>query len=124
MNDYRQYYLLDKSVTIYQPKNGYRASTDAILLSSVVNKIKKNDKILDVGSGTGAISLCLAHRFRDLAPKITGIEIQQTLANLSNLSSKENNFNEFLEYINCDIKNKPKNIENCSFNHVITNPSY
>ena len=62
--------------------------------------------------------------YTTLFRSITGIEIQQTLANLSNLSSKENNFNEFLEYINCDIKNKPKNIENCSFNHVITNPPY
>ena len=58
--DHTNDYLLDKRVKIFQPINGYRASTDAVLVSSLVNKVKTTDKILDVGSGTGAISVCLA----------------------------------------------------------------
>lgn len=61
MIDYTNDYLLDKKVKIFQPVNGYRASTDAVLLSSLA-QIKNGDSILDVGSGTGAVSLCLAHR--------------------------------------------------------------
>ena len=57
MQPYTQDYLLDKQVKIFQPIDGYRASTDAVMVSSLVHQIKKGDKILDVGSGTGAISL-------------------------------------------------------------------
>ena len=57
MAEYTNDYLLNRQVKIFQPVDGYRASTDAVILSSLVQKVKKNDKILDVGSGTGAISL-------------------------------------------------------------------
>lgn len=122
--EYTKDYLLDKQIKIFQPVDGYRASTDAIILSSVISKVKKNDNILDVGSGTGAISLCLAHRFKSSSISIMGMELQEELCCLSNLSSEENNFSSFLQYINCNIKNKPKSIEFCSFSHVITNPPY
>ena len=59
MAEYTNDYLLNRQVKIFQPVDGYRASTDAVILSSLIQKVKKNDKILDVGSGTGAISLCL-----------------------------------------------------------------
>ena len=124
MDNYSHDYLLDKRVKIFQPLNGYRASTDAVILSSMVSKVKKGETILDVGSGTGAISLCLASRFAEKQPLITGLELQQELAELSNLSAHTNNFDSFLKYINCDIKNKPQEIKNCSFNHVISNPPY
>ncbi len=113
-----------KQIKIFQPIDGYRASTDAIILSAAIDTVKKRESILDVGSGTGAISLCLAHRFQNQEIEIRGFELQETLASLSNLSAKENGFDNFLSYINCDIKNKPKEIEFCSFSHVISNPPY
>lgn len=124
MCDYSRDYLLDKRVHIFQPLDGYRASTDAVLLSSLIDNVKKGDHILDVGSGTGAVSLCLAHRLQNEDIKITGLEIQPRLAELSNLSAKENGFENFLTYCNCDIRNKIEGISNCSFTHVITNPPY
>lgn len=123
MQNYTQDYLLNKRIKIFQPVDGYRASTDAIMLSALVSGVKKGEKILDVGSGTGAISLCLAERFKTLAPQITGIELQPELAELSDLSARENGFDTFLNYINTDIKNKVP-LENCSFHRVITNPPY
>ncbi len=124
MCDYSQDYLLDKRVHIFQPLDGYRASTDAVLLSALVDKVKKGDNILDVGSGTGAVSLCLAHRLQHENIKITGLEIQPQLAELSNLSAQANGFENFLTYLNCDIRKKIDNLSNCSFAHVITNPPY
>lgn len=41
MADYSEDYLLNKRVKIFQPTDGYRASTDAVLLAAAVNKIKK-----------------------------------------------------------------------------------
>ena len=117
--DYTKDYLLNKQITVFQPKDGYRASTDAVLLSAALNA-RKNDTILDVGSGTGAISLCIAERFKDYNVKIIGLEIQKELVELSNKSSIENGFDGFLTYICHDIKTpfKPR------FNHIITNPPY
>lgn len=125
--EYTKNYLLDKKITIFQPVDGYRASTDAIILSSVIKKIKKGENILDVGSGTGAISLCLAHRFKDIVSQILGLELQEQLCNLSNQSSKENSFENFLQYINFDIRskiNEKSKIKPVSFSHIISNPPY
>ena len=72
MQNYSQDYLLDKKVKIFQPLDGYRASTDAVFLSALLSGVKPHEKILDVGSGTGAISLCLAERFKNKNISITG----------------------------------------------------
>jgi len=119
---YTHDYLLDKQINIFQPENGYRTSSDAVLLSSLVN-IKNGDSILDVGSGTGGISLCLAQRLKNYNPKIVGLELQKNLAELANLSAEVNGFSDFLQYINADIKEKIA-LQNCSFHHVVTNPPY
>ncbi len=121
MADYSEDYLLDKRIKVLQPINGYRASTDAVLLSAAVINVKKGDTILDVGSGTGAISLCLAERYKTRGVNITGLELQEELAELSNQSAKLNGF-DFLHFELVDIfKNK---LPRCSFTHVISNPPY
>ena len=48
MQVYDENYLLNKSVKIYQPHEGYRASTDAVWLAAALGKVKKGDTILDV----------------------------------------------------------------------------
>ncbi len=118
---YSEDYLLNKRVKIFQPDDGYRASIDAVFLSALVSQAAPGERILDIGSGTGAVSLCLAHRF----PKchITGLEIQPRLAELSNLSAAANGFDN-LHYINCDIRQPLPAVDNCSFHHVISNPPY
>lgn len=121
MSDYTEDYLLDKQIKIFQPVDGYRASSDAVLVSSLVNKINLKDNVLDIGSGTGAISLCLAHRFPQNS--IIGLEIQSDLAELANKSAEANRFTN-LKFINCDIRQKLTGLPYCSFSHIITNPPY
>lgn len=121
MAEYDENYLLDNKVKIYQPRDGYRASSDAVWLAAAVNSVKNGDTFLDVGAGTGAISLCLAKRFKDKKIKITGIELQQQLAAAANLSAEANRF-DFLDFINANIFET--SLQPCSFTHVITNPPY
>lgn len=117
----RQDYLLNKTVKIYQPEGLYHASTDAVWLAAAVTKVKNEEKFLDVGSGTGAVSLCLASRFRNKKIEITGLDIQKELVDASNASANANGFS-FVTFEQIDIlQNKYKP---CSFNHVITNPPY
>ncbi len=114
-------YLLNKKVKIYQPEGFYRASSDAVWLSAAVNKVKKGDNILDVGSGTGAVSLCLAERFKNSEISITGIELQSVLAESATHSAIANGF-KFVNFINSNIFQN--DLKPCSFAHVITNPPY
>lgn len=118
-------YLLNKKVKIFQPKDGYRAAIDAVFVASLIDEkiIKPNSTILDVGSGTGAISLCLAHRLQNNKVNITGIDIQEELVELSNMSAKENGFMDFLNYDICDIRKKTT-LTAGSYDIVITNPPY
>ncbi len=121
MNDYTENHLLNKKVRILQPIDGYRASSDAVFLSALIDNLKPQEKVLDVGSGTGAVSLCLAYRFP--RNQIFGLEIQPQLADLSTQSAAENGFDN-LFYYQADIRQKKLPLKPCSFDHVITNPPY
>lgn len=123
--EYSNDYLLDKKVKIFQPLNGYRASSDAVLLAAMITKVTENARILDVGSGTGAISLCLAERLQTVNPEIHGVELQPELAELANLSAAANSF-DFVHFHHFDIRQKinSESLLPCSFDAVITNPPY
>lgn len=121
MQEVEKNYLLDKKVVIYHPKGLYKASSDAVWLASAIAKVKKGDNILDVGSGGGAVSLCLASRFKQNQITITGLELQKELADSANKSAQANGF-DFLNYENCNIFEI--NLRPCSFAHVVTNPPY
>ena len=125
METYTDDYLLDKKVKIFQPTNGYRASSDAVILSSLIDEklVRGGDEILDVGSGTGAISLCLAKRLKHKSVRLTGLDIQSELVELSNKSATVNNFADFLHYEHFDIREKTS-LQGGSFDWVITNPPY
>ncbi len=114
-------YLLNQKVKILQPKTGYRAAIDAVFLAASVQKVKKTDHILDVGAGTGAVSLCLAHHYPQ--NKITGWEIQPDLLNLAKESALLNGFQN-VSYLEKDIKTAPRAANKVLYDHIVTNPPY
>lgn len=109
--------FLNGRIKIIQPEIGFRAGSDAVLLSAVANQCSK--RVLDVGCGVGAVSLCFAHNNPDA--QITAIDIQDNLLDLAKLNAIENGFSN-IEVKNIDIcKNKP---EYQNYNSVITNPPF
>lgn len=76
--------LLDGRVRLLQPRNGYRAAIDPVLLAAAA-RVSPGDRVLDLGCGTGAAALCLAAR----CPGVTllGVERQADYAELARRSA-------------------------------------
>jgi tRNA1(Val) A37 N6-methylase TrmN6 len=63
--------LLAGKVALWQPTRGYRVAVDPVLLAAAVEP-KAGDRVLDMGCGVAAISLCLLARCPDIS--VVGLE--------------------------------------------------
>lgn len=100
--DITQDRLLGGRVTLRQPKVGYRAAIDPVLLAASLNP-KPGSHVLDIGCGVGAAALCLLARRPDLS--VTGIEIQPELADLARENAALNGVADRFRVIEGDIAN-------------------
>ena len=110
------------NLKIIQNKNEFCFGIDAVLLSDFAKNIKKNSKIIDLGTGTGILPILLSGKTENT--KIVGIEIQEKMAEMAMRSIKLNNLENRIQIINNDIKNLNKIFEKESFDAVVTNPPY
>ncbi len=111
--------FLGGRLTVQQPKGGYRAGTDPVLLAASV-QAEHNQTVLELGCGVGVASLCLASRVADL--RLTGVEIQPEYAMLARKNAQENAIS--MEVIEADIEALPAELRQRNFDHVIANPPY
>lgn len=70
-----------KNLKIIQNKNGFCFGIDSILLSDFAKNIKKDSKVLDLGTGTGIIATLLCGKTK--LKKIIGVEIQKEIAEMA-----------------------------------------
>ncbi|MGB5155911.1 tRNA1(Val) (adenine(37)-N6)-methyltransferase [Desulfobacterium sp. N47] len=108
-------------ISIRQNKLGYRFSVDSVLLASYV-KSAAGDKVLDIGTGCGIISLILAYRNPGI--EIYGIEVQKSLADLAALNVKNNCMEEQIKIVYTDVKNLKKSMLSGSPDIIVCNPPY
>lgn len=113
-----------KDLKIIQETDGFCFGIDSILLSDFAKNIKKNSKVADLGTGTGIIGLLLCKK-TNLA-EMTGIEIQEDVANMAERSIKLNNLEEKFRIINSNINEifSKKLLEKNVFDVVVMNPPY
>lgn len=104
--------------TISQNKNVFRVGTDAVLLGALC-MVKKSNKILEVGTGTGIISLMMAQR-NSLAT-ILALEINLEAVNLAQENFQNSPFHDRLKVQHNDF-NDFKSEE--KFDLIISNPPY
>lgn len=95
----------------------YKHSIDPILLADFV-AAGKGDRIIDLGTGSGVIPICLAKRFKDI--KIVGLELQDGLVK----KARENIREETIEIIKGDIRDVKSLFKAESFDIVVGNPPY
>ena len=113
--------LLDGRVTLLQPRKGYRVAIDPVLLAAAV-PARLGDHVLDLGSGTGAASLCLAARLEDI--HVTGLELQGELVGLARKSANHSGLGERVSFVLGDILTPPKSVNGLKFDHVMANPPF
>lgn len=106
-------------VRLKQEKDGYRATSDSVLLASAIPALP-HQEVLDVGCGNGAACFCLAARVPNLS--LTGIEIQSSLGALAVENSSINH--QQFHLITADISTPVAEIHQKTFHHVMTNPPY
>lgn len=111
--------LLGGRVRLTQARDGYRVAIDPVLLAATV-PAKAGQSILDVGSGTGAATLCLAARVPGLV--LAGIERDRAALALARHNGAANAV--AAEWVEGDVLAPPPALLARQFDHVMSNPPY
>lgn len=111
-----------KDLKIIQNKNNFCFGMDSVLLSDFAKEIKKESKIIDLGTGTGILPILLCGKTENT--KIVGIEIQEDVAEMASRSVVLNNLQSRIKIICDNIKNLKEKYDMGSFDAVVTNPPY
>jgi tRNA1Val (adenine37-N6)-methyltransferase len=110
-----------KDIKLFQAKKGYRFSIDAILLENFI-ALKQRDKGIELGTGSGVISILLAKRLRTV--RITAVEIQKSMADRAKRNVKLNGLDERVEVLKEDIKLLKDMYPTNTFDFVLSNPPF
>lgn len=107
-----------KQFTIQQSKEVFRVGTDGVLLGALAN-VQNTLKILEIGTGTGLISLMLAQRNSDA--EFLGIDINKDAAELTKINFENSPFCSRLKNIHQDFKFFETEQR---FDLIVSNPPY
>ena len=113
--------LQRNGLKIIQKTDGFCFGMDAVLLSGFAH-VKRGEKVLDMGTGTGIIPLLLSAKTE--GKHYTALEIQEEIAKMASRSVAINHLEEKIEIVNGDIKEASRIFGAASFDVVTTNPPY
>lgn len=111
-----------KGLKIIQNEEGFCYGMDSVLLSDFAKSIKKDSKVLDLGTGTGILGILLCGKTQ--LKKIIGVEIQEEVAQMAQRSIYLNELENRFEILSKNIKDIPKILDKNTFDVVVTNPPY
>lgn len=107
-----------KQFEIKQSEKVFRVGTDGVLLGAMAD-VGNALKVLEIGTGTGLISLMLAQR--NSKAEFLGIDISEEASNLTKLNFENSVFSSRLKNILQDFKTfKNEN----KFDLIVSNPPY
>lgn len=113
--------LLGGRVRLLQPRHGYRAAIDPVLLAAAV-PAKVGERVLELGCGAGAAALCLAARVPGV--QVVGLEVQSGLADLARRSTALNGVEGRVAIAAGDLLAPPAAVTEAPFDHVMANPPH
>lgn len=112
--------FLGGKLIIRQLAYGFRAGLDAVMLAASVPAIAGN-RVLELGSGVGTASLCLAERVPDIS--VTGGEIDSELVRISNSNATANRLGDRVVFVTVDVLDLPSDMRR-DYDHVFCNPPF
>ncbi len=106
---------------IIQKTNAFRFGTDAVLLADFAF-VRKNDRIADLGTGTGAIALLIAAHHE--TAQVDAVEIQEDMAEMAGRSVRLNEITDRVRVHRMDLRNAAEKLGYGKFDQVVCNPPY
>ncbi len=113
--------ILNGRLRLLQSERGYRFSIDSLILANFV-LTGANERLVDLGVGSGIIALLLARR--PGVKKVTGIEIQEELVDLAKRNVILNGLKDKIEIRKADIREVKNILPPESFGMAVFNPPY
>ena len=120
--------FLGGALHILQPKSGYRAGIDAVLLAAAAPPSGgRQERYLDAGGGVGTVGLCVARRCPDAMSVI--LEREPILVALAEENAKRNTLSDRVSVFSGDILAPASELAGLglvseSFDHVLANPPF
>ena len=115
----RNNYFQFKQFLVLQEKAAMKVGTDGVLLGAWVD-VQNEQKILDIGTGTGVIALMMAQR---TSGKVTGIEIEKNAAEEAELNCKNSPWPERFEIEHVSFQEFLIK-SNTKFDLIVSNPPF
>jgi len=112
--------FLGGKLRVQQPSAGFRAGLDAVVLAASV-PARAREQVLELGSGCGTASLCLAARIPDC--DVTGLEIDKNLVGIASGNAETNGLADRLHFVTGDVFAPPRVLRRL-FDHVFANPPF
>ena len=106
---------------IIQRTDGFCFGMDAVLLSGFA-AVKRGEKALDLGTGTGVIPILLEAKTE--GEHFSALEIQEEVADMARRSVALNGLEQKITIVNGDIKEASQIFGPASFDVVTSNPPY
>ena len=111
--------FLDGRIRLWQPRAGYRAATDPVLLAAFT-PARPGERVLELGSAPAPPPSASPRRVGGL--DLHGLELQPAYAELARRNAAANGLP--LEVHEGDLRRMPPALRRLAFDHVLANPPF
>lgn len=110
-----------QGLRIIQKEKGFRFGTDSVLLADFASP-KPDDRVVDMGTGTGILPILMASRQEKAM--FTALEIQEDMAELAARNAALNGMEDRIKVHACDFREAAKMLGYGRFSLAVCNPPY
>ena len=106
---------------LIQSPNAFRFGTDSVLLAHFAAP-KKNETVVDLGCGTGAIATLMIAHGENVS--VDAVEIQESIADMARRSAMLNGISDRMRVICADMREAWRMLGAGKYSRVVCNPPY